>query len=152
MCATAVPLPPSALPQGPILMRSADRANGWFCYSCPTLGLLPEWLEQFRLSRIEGLEPIQTPARQTGKPARRKPALSSPPAPRPAGEFAAAKTAQNARLQLRSAPRPPQRPETVSSTRSVTAESCASGLLRWPDALPSPVAFRKPAPGEGSRR
>src|ERR1700690_4455467 len=133
-------------------MRSADRATGWFYHWCPTPWLLPGWPRQFRLSRIEGPEPIQTPARQAGKPARRKPALSSPPAPRPAAEFAPARTAQNAWLQLRSAPRPSQTPETVSSTRLATAESSAHGLPPLPAVRPSLVVSRKHGPGADSQR
>src|SRR4029077_1119079 len=131
------PLPPSARPPGLTLRRSADHAIGWFYHWCPNPWLLPGWPRQFRLSRIAGPEPTRTPVRQAGKPARRKPALSSPPAPRPAGEFGRVETVQNAKLPLRSRHRPRQTPETVSSTRSATAESSAHGLLPLPAVRPS---------------
>src|SRR5208337_5243303 len=117
MSATADPLPPSALPPGQILRRSADRATGWFYHWCPSLGLLPGWLLQFRTSRIAGPEPTRTPARQEQKPTKRNPAPSSPPAPRPAGEFGRVETAQNATLPWRSALRQYRRPETESLIR-----------------------------------
>src|SRR5207248_3442985 len=101
-CARADPLQPCAPPPGLFLRQSADRATGWFYHWCPSLGLLPAWRRQFRLSRIAGLEPIQTPAQQAGKPARRKTALSNPPALRPAGEFGRAETVQNAKRPLQS--------------------------------------------------
>src|SRR5215510_13617717 len=116
-CARADPLPPLAPPPGLIVRQSADRVAGWFYDWRPSLGLLPEWLLQFRLSRIAGLEPIQTPARPEGKPTRRKPALSSPPALRPAGEFGRVETVQNASRQLRSGHRPRRRPARESPTR-----------------------------------
>src|SRR4029077_6436552 len=116
-CARADPLPPLAPPPGLFLRQSADRVAGWFYRWCPSPGLLPEWPRQFRLSRIAGLEPIQTRAQQAGKPARRKTALSNPPAPRPAGEFGRAETVQNAKRQLRSGHRPRRKPARESPTR-----------------------------------
>src|SRR5262245_22402533 len=152
MSATAAPLPPSALPPGQILRRSADRVTGWFYRSCPSLGLLPASPRQFRPSKIAGPEPTQTPARQPRKPAKRKTAPSNPPAPRPAGEFGRARTAQNATPPRPSAPRQRRKAETESLIRRVTAESSAHGLPPAPAVRPSLVAFRKPGPGADSPR
>src|SRR5438132_13940615 len=117
MSPTAVPLPPSTPLPAQILMRSADRAIGWFYHWCPSLGLLPEWLLQFRPSKIEGPEPNQTRARREGKLTGRNPAPSNPPAPRPAVEFGRVETVQNTKPPLQSEHQPGRRPERESSTR-----------------------------------
>src|SRR5215475_2890864 len=114
MSAAGDPLPPSVRRPGQILKQSADRVGGWFSRSCPSLGLLPASPRQVQPSKIAGQEPIRTRAQQVGKPARRKTALSNPPAPRPAGEFGRAGTAQNATPPRPSAPRQHRKAETAS--------------------------------------
>src|SRR5437868_429344 len=110
MCARADPLPPLASPPGLFLRQSADRVTCWSFHWSPSLALPPASLQQFRLSRIAGLEPIQTRGQRAKKPARRMTALSNPPAPRPAGEFARVETAQNTKPPLQSEHQPGRRP------------------------------------------